>query len=55
MTPRTWFLMLGMDIYVSMVNMYYLLLYQYIAHCLLLCSGIMMLLTYSIVDFYFFL
>ena len=34
--------------------MYYLLLYQYTAHWLLLCEGIMMLLTYSFIDFYLF-
>ena len=34
--------------------MSYLLLYQYIAHWLLLCYGIMMLLSYTTVDFYLF-
>ena len=39
------------------VNMYYLLLYQYTAHWLLLCLGIMMLLSYTnytMVDFHLF-
>ena len=34
--------------------MYYLLPYQYTAHWLLLCQGIMMLLSYTIVDFHLF-
>ena len=34
--------------------MQYLLLYQYTAHWLLLCQGIMMLLSYTIVDFHLF-
>ena len=46
--------MLDVAIEVFIVNMYYLLLYQYTAHWLLLCEGIMMLLSYSIVDCHLF-
>ena len=37
MTRKAGSLMLGVVIYVIIVNMYYLLLYQYTAHLLLLC------------------
>ena len=56
MTPRAGVQMLGLAIKVIIVNMYmfYLLLYQYTAHWLLLYEGILMLITYSIIDFHLF-
>ena len=35
MTSRAGVLMLGVVIYVIIVNMYYLLLYQYTTHCMI--------------------
>ena len=57
MTPGAGVLMLGYG-HLSHYSEYavprYLLLYQYTAHWLLLCQGIMMLLSYTIVDFHLF-
>ena len=46
--------MLGHGHISHIVNMYYILLYQYTAHWLKLCLGIMMLLSYTMVDFHLF-
>ena len=54
MTPGAGILMLGHGHISHIVNMYYLLLYQYTAHWLKLCLGIMMLLSYTMVDFHLF-
>ena len=55
MTHGTGFLMLGHEhISNSTVNMQYLLLYQYIAHYVLLYLGIISLLSYAIAEFYLF-
>ena len=59
MSPGAGVLMLGRGHISYIVNMYYLLhvLYQYTAHWLLLCLGIMMLLSYTnntMVDFHLF-
>ena len=54
MTPGAGILMLGHGHISHIVNMYYILLYQYTAHWLKLCLGIMMLLSYTMVDFHLF-
>ena len=54
MTHRARVLMLGWAIWVIIVNTYYRLVYQYTAHWSIFCYEIMMLLTYSIIDFHIF-
>ena len=53
-TPGSGVLMLGRGHISHIVKMYYPLLCQYTAHSLLLCEGIMMLLSYTMVDFHLF-
>ena len=48
------FIMLGRGHISHLVIMYYVLLFQYTVHWLLLCYGVMMLVPNTMVDFHFF-